>query len=139
MTKSLINAIYGMALMMTIVSFAACGGNKTTEATIEDKTEEISMQMQKEVSAMKDELAKAQMQLNDQLAKIDASLVTADDEAKMKLEEVKMKLQKESEKLNDQMAALNGELKDGWENVKSESQQLVKNIENSLKALQADM
>jgi hypothetical protein len=57
----------------------------------------------------------------------------------MKHEEVKMKHQKESEKLNNQMAALNGELKEGWENVKSESEQLVKNIENSLKALQVDM
>lgn len=128
-----------MALMLTLSFLVACGGNQSAESTMQDNAEEVSMQMQEEVNAIKDELSKAQMNLNDQLAKIDEKMASADDETKMKLEEVKMKLEKESEKLNNQMAALNGDLEDGWEEVKTESQQLVKNIENSIKALEIDM
>jgi DNA anti-recombination protein RmuC len=135
MKKSWINALAGMALVLTMAVFTGCGGNKTTEST----TEEISMQMQQEINAVKDELSTAQMKLNDQLAKIDEKLATADDAAKVKLEEIKMKLQKESEKLNNQLAELNGDLEQGWESVKSESRQLVKNVENSIKALDIDI
>lgn len=139
MKKSWINALTGMALVLTMAVFTACGGNKSTESTMEETTEEISMQMQQEINAVKDELSTAQMKLNDQLAKIDEKLATADDAAKVKLEEIKMKLQKESEKLNNQLAELNGDLEQGWESVKAESRQLVKNVENSIKALDIDI
>jgi hypothetical protein len=138
MNKLKLSAVLTMALL-AMALFSACGGNKTTEATMEDKAEEVSMQMQQEVNELKEELSKAQMQLNDQLAKISEKIEGADEDAKAKLVDVQAKLQGESEKLNNKMAELNGDLKEGWEGIKSDSKQLVKNIENSIKALEIDI
>ncbi len=127
LTLAFAAAIAGLGL-------SSCGSKQVTETGV--ATEEISVANLEEVSDLRQELLSVQSTLNGYIAEIDLEMAEAEDDLREKLQDSKSKLTVEADKLTEQISMLENASAENWDELKSKAQQLARNIENSIKALE---
>ncbi|NND06972.1 MAG: hypothetical protein HKN87_11380 [Saprospiraceae bacterium] len=133
--------ISGQLLAMAVVAtlgLSACSNATESKDVVEDKVEEVNLQVQQEMSELKLQMQSVQESLDSQLAKIEAKMADADEATQEKLQDAKTKLEAEGQKLSQRMQQLGADMNTDWDQFKMDAKQLAKNIENSIKALDVE-
>jgi DNA anti-recombination protein RmuC len=128
-----VKSLLMLLALMGMVFFTACNNNQSTaeevQEDMENAAEEVADAFRAEQEELAAELEDLQSNINRRIQELQVDLRDASDEASVEINQQIQQLQAWSSDLDQEMERVGESMSDNWDNVKSDAQQMLSNIE----------